>query len=138
MNVVEVANFFDEVDNGSGLSVQFRKSISPLNELNLKDQKVLEEARAWLNLSAVRSTSGPYGGRNDEKGVLISMTKIGQEFYVYEKIVQDKDKPAQGHTLIKDEVVCKIYPNSASAMTPIIQSIKKYCPERAHEFIKFS
>ena len=138
MNAVEVMNFFDKVSNGTGLSVQFQESISPLNELNLKDQKVLEEARAWLNLRAVRNTSGPYGERDDKKGVLISMTRTEETFHVYEKIVNEKDKPIKGDALIKDEVICKTYTNSASAMTAVIKSIKKYCPERAHEFIKFS
>lgn len=106
--------------------------------MNLKDQKVLEEARAWLNLRAVRNTSGPYGERDDKKGVLISMTRTEETFHVYEKIVNEKDKPIKGDALIKDEVICKTYTNSASAMTAVIKSIKKYYPERAHEFIKFS
>nr|DAE74944.1 MAG TPA: hypothetical protein [Caudoviricetes sp.] len=132
MNTVDVANFFDNVSYGKGLLVQFQKSITPLSELNLKDQKILDEARAWLNLRAISA----YPGRDE--GVLISMTKIGQRFYVYEKIIQDKDRPEKGNTLVKDEIVCKTYENSGSAMAPIIKSIKKYCPSRAHEFITFA
>jgi hypothetical protein len=133
MNTVDVANFFDNVSYGKGLLVQFKKSITPLSELNLKDQKILDEAGAWLNLRAVTSYVGGH-----EKGVLISMSRIGQRFYVYEKIIQDKDRPEKGNTLVKDEVVCKTYESSSSAMAPIIKSIKKYCPDRAHEFIKFA
>lgn len=138
MNAVEVMNFFDKVSNGTGLSVQFQESISPLNELNLKDKEIIDNARGWLNLRVIRKTSGPYGERDDKKGVLISMTKLEKTFYVYEKIVNDKDKQVKGNTLTKDEVSCKTYLNSAIALKSIIQSIKKYCPERAHEFIKFS
>lgn len=106
--------------------------------MNLKDQEIIDNARGWLNLRAVRKTSGPYGERDDKQGVLISMTKLEQTFYVYEKIVNDKDKQVKGNTLIKNEVTCKTYLNSATALKHIIQSIKKYCPERAYEFIKFS
>ena len=136
MNTVDVANFFDDVSYGKGLLVQFQKSITPLSAEIIKDQKILDEARAWLNLKAV-TNPGPYNeyGTN---GVLISMTRIGQRFYVYEKIIQDKDKPIKGNALVKDEVICKTYESSSSAMTHIIKSIKKYCPKRAHEFIKFS
>lgn len=136
MNTVDVANFFDNVSCGKGLLVQFQKSIAPLNEAIIRDQKILDEARAWLNLKAV-TNPGPYNeyGTN---GILISMTRIGQRFYVYEKIIQDKDKPIKGNALVKDEVICKTYENSSSAMIHIIKSIKKYCPKRAHEFIKFS
>lgn len=65
-------------------------------------------------------------------------TRIDQRFYVYEKIIQDKEKPIKGNALVKDEVISKIYDSSSSAMTHIIKSIKKYCPKRAHEFIIFS
>lgn len=61
----------------------------------VKDQKILDEAKAWLNLKVV-TNPGPYNeyGTN---GILISMTRIGQRFYVYEKIIQDKDKPTKGN-----------------------------------------
>ena len=136
MNTVDVANFFDDVNCGKGISVQFKKSIAPLSESIVKDQKILDEAKAWLNLKAV-TNPGPYNeyGTN---GILISMTRIGQRFYVYEKIIQDKDKPIKGNALVKDEAISKIYDNSSSAMTHIIKSIKKYCPKRAHEFVIFS
>lgn len=113
-----------------------KKSIAPLSESIVKDQKILDEAKAWLNLKAV-TTPGPYNeyGTN---GILISMTRIGQRFYVYEKIIQDKDKPIKGNALVKDEAISKIYDSSSSAMTHIIKSIKKYCPKRAHEFVIFS
>lgn len=133
MNTVDVANFFDDVNCGKGISVQFKKSITPLSESMVKDQKILDEAKAWLNLT----NPGPYNeyGTN---GILISMTRIGQRFYVYEKIIQDKDKPIKGNALVKDEAISKIYDSNSSAMTHIIKSIKKYCPKRAHEFIIFS
>lgn len=136
MNTVDVANFFDDINCGKGISVQFKKSIIPLSESMVKDQKILDEAKAWLNLKAI-TNPGPYNeyGTN---GILISMTRIGQRFYVYEKIIQDKDKPIKGNALVKDEVISKIYDNNSSAMTHIIKSIKKYCPKRAHEFIIFS
>lgn len=136
MNTVDVANFFDDVNCGKGISVQFKKSIAPLSESIVKDQKILDEAKAWLNLKAV-TNPGPYNeyGTN---GILISMTRIGQRFYVYEKIIQDKDKPIKGNALVKDEAISKIYDSSSSAMTHIIKSIKKYCPKRAYEFIIFS
>ena len=135
MNTVDVANFFDDVNCGKG-SVQFKKSITPLSESMVKDQKILDEAKAWLNLKAI-TNPGPYNeyGTN---GILISMTRIGQRFYVYEKIIQDKDKPIKGNALVKDEAISKIYDSNSSAMTHIIKSIKKYCPKRAHEFIIFS
>lgn len=102
----------------------------------VKDQKILDEAKAWLNLKAI-TNPGPYNeyGTN---GILISMTRIGQRFYVYEKIIQDKDKPIKGNALVKDEAISKIYDSNSSAMTHIIKFIKKYCPKRAHEFIIFS
>ncbi len=136
MNTVDVANFFDAVSCCKGISVQFKKSIVPLSESIVKDQKILDEAKAWLNLKAV-TNPGPYNeyGTN---GILISMTRIGQRFYVYEKIIQDKDKPIKGNALVKDEAISKIYDSSSSAMTHIIKSIKKYCPKRAHEFVIFS
>ena len=136
MNTVDVANFFDDVNCGKGISVQFKKSINPLSESMVKDQKILDEAKAWLNLRAI-TNPGPYNeyGTN---GILISMTRIGQRFYVYEKIIQDKDKPIKGNALVKDEAISKIYDSNSSAMTHIIKSIKKYCPKRAHEFIIFS
>lgn len=136
MNIVDVANFFDDVNCGKGISVQFKKSITPLSESMVKDQKILDEAKAWLNLKAI-TNPGPYNeyGTN---GILISMTRIGQRFYVYEKIIQDKDKPIKGNALVKDEAISKIYDSNSSAMTHIIKSIKKYCPKRAHEFIIFS
>ena len=136
MNTVDVANFFDDVNCEKGISVQFKKSIAPLSESIVKDQKILDEAKAWLNLKAV-TNPGPYNeyGTN---GILISMTRIDQRFYVYEKIIQDKDKPIKGNALVKDEAISKIYDSSSSAMTHIIKSIKKYCPKRAHEFIIFS
>ena len=136
MNTVDVANFFDDVNCGKGISVQFKKSINPLSESMVKDQKILDEAKAWLNLKAI-TNPGPYNeyGTN---GILISMTRIGQRFYVYEKIIQDKDKPIKGNALVKDEAISKIYDSNSSAMTHIIKSIKKYCPKRAHEFIIFS
>ena len=136
MNTVDVANFFDDVNCGKGISVQFKKSITPLSESMVKDQKILDEAKAWLNLKAI-TNPGPYNeyGTN---GILISMTRIGQRFYVYEKIIQDKDKPIKGNALVKDEAIRKIYDSNSSAMTHIIKSIKKYCPKRAHEFIIFS
>lgn len=122
MNTVDVANFFDDVNCGKGISVQFKKSIAPLSESIVKDQKILDEAKAWLNLKAV-TNPGPYNeyGTN---GILISMTRIGQRFYVYEKIIQDKDKPIKGNALVKDEAISKIYDSSSSAMTHIIKSIK--------------
>lgn len=126
--------FFDDVNCGKGISVQFKKSIAPLSESIVKDQKILDEAKAWFNLKAI-TNPGPYNGTN---GILISMTRIGQRFYVYEKIIQDKDKPIKGNALVKDEAISKIYDSSSSAMTHIIKSIKKYCPKRAHEFIIFS
>lgn len=134
MNTVDVANFFDDVNCGKGISVQFKKSITPLSESMVKDQKILDEAKAWLNLKAI-TNPGPYNGTN---GILISMTRIGQRFYVYEKIIQDKDKPIKGNALVKDEAISKIYDSNSSAMTHIIKSIKRYCPKRAHEFIIFS
>lgn len=136
MNTVDVANFFDDANCGKGISVQFKKSIAPLSESIVKDQKILDEAKAWLNLKAV-TNPGPYNeyGTN---GILISMTRIGQRFYVYEKIIQDKDKPIKGNALVKDKAISKIYDSSSSAMTHIIKSIKKYCPKRAHEFVIFS
>lgn len=136
MNTVDVANFFDDVNCGKGISVQFKKSITPLSKSMVKDQKILDEAKAWLNLKAI-TNPGPYNeyGTN---GILISMTRIGQRFYVYEKIIQDKDKPIKGNALVKDEAISKIYDSNSSAMTHIIKSIKKYCPKRAHEFIIFS
>lgn len=136
MNTVDVANFFDDVNCGKGISVQFKKSITPLSKSMVKDQKILDEAKAWLNLKAI-TNPGPYNeyGTN---GILISMTRIGQRFYVYEKIIQDKDKPIKGNALVKDESISKIYDSNSSAMTHIIKSIKKYCPKRAHEFITFS
>lgn len=136
MNTVDVANFFDDVNCGKGISVQFKKSITPLSESMVKDQKILDEAKSWLNLKAI-TNPGPYNeyGTN---GILISMTRIGQRFYVYEKIIQDKDKPIKGNALVKDEAISKIYDSNSSAMTHIIKSIKKYCPKRAHEFIIFS
>lgn len=136
MNTVDVANFFDDVNCGKDISVQFKKSIIPLSESMVKDQKILDEAKAWLNLKAI-TNPGPYNeyGTN---GILISMTRIGQRFYVYEKIIQDKDKPIKGNALVKDEAISKIYDSNSSAMTHIIKSIKKYCPKRAHEFIIFS
>lgn len=136
MNTVDVANFFDDVNCGKGISVQFKKSITPLSESMVKDQKILDEAKAWLNLKAI-TNPGSYNeyGTN---GILISMTRIGQRFYVYEKIIQDKDKPIKGNALVKDEAISKIYDSNSSAMTHIIKSIKKYCPKRAHEFIIFS
>ena len=136
MNTVDVTNFFDDVNCGKGISVQFKKSIAPLSESIVKDQKILDEAKAWLNLKAV-TNPGPYNeyGTN---GILISMTRIDQRFYVYEKIIQDKEKPIKGNALVKDEVISKIYYSSSSAMTYIIKSIKKHCPKRAHEFIIFS
>lgn len=136
MNTVDVANFFEGVNCGKGISVQFKKSIAPLSESIVNDQKILDEAKAWLNLKAV-TNPGPYNeyGTN---GILISMTRIGQRFYVYEKIIQDKDKPIKGNALVKDEAISKIYDSSSSAMTHIIKSIKKYCPKRAHEFVIFS
>lgn len=80
MNTVDVANFFDDVNCGKGISVQFKKSIAPLSESIVKDQKILDEAKAWLNLKAV-TNPGPYNeyGTN---GILISMTMIGQRFYL--------------------------------------------------------
>lgn len=136
MNTVDVANFFDDINCGKGISVQFEKSFTPLNKSMVKDQKILDEAKAWLNLKAI-TNPGPYNeyGTN---GILISMTRIGQRFYVYEKIIQDKDKPIKGNALVKDEAISKIYDSNSSAMTHIIKSIKKYCPKRAHEFIIFS
>lgn len=136
MNTVDVANFFDDVNCGKGISVQFKKSITPLSKSMVKDQKILDEAKAWLNLKAI-TNPGPYNeyGTN---GILISMTRIGQRFYVYEKIIQDKDKPIKGNALVKDEAISKIYDSNSSAMTHIIKSIKKYCPKKAHEFIIFS
>lgn len=136
MNTVDVANFFDDVNCGKGISVQFKKSITPLSKSMVKDQKILDEAKAWLKLKAI-TNPGPYNeyGTN---GILISMTRIGQRFYVYEKIIQDKDKPIKGNALVKDEAISKIYDSNSSAMTHIIKSIKKYCPKRAHEFIIFS
>lgn len=136
MNTVDVANFFDDVNCGKGISVQFKKSITPLSKSMVKDQKILDEAKAWLNLKAI-TNPGPYNeyGTN---GILISMTRIGQRFYVYEKIIQDKDKPIKENALVKDEAISKIYDSNSSAMTHIIKSIKKYCPKRAHEFIIFS
>ena len=135
MNTVDVANFFDDVNCGKGISVQFKKSITPLSKSMVKDQKILDEAKAWLNLKAI-TNPGPYNeyGTN---GILISMTRMGQRFYVYEKIIQDKDKPIKGNALVKDEAISKIYDSNSSAMTHIIKSIKKYCPKRAHEFIIF-
>lgn len=135
MNTVDVANFFDDVNCGKGISVQFKKSITPLSKSMVKDQKILDEAKAWLNLKAI-TNPGPYNeyGTN---GILISMTRISQRFYVYEKIIQDKDKPIKGNALVKDEAISKIYDSNSSAMTHIIKSIKKYCPKRAHEFIIF-
>lgn len=53
MNTVDVANFFDDVNCGKGISVQFKKSIIPLSESMVKDQKILDEAKAWLNLKAI-------------------------------------------------------------------------------------
>lgn len=122
MNTVDVANFFDDVNCGKGISVQFKKSITPLSESMVKDQKILDEAKAWLNLKAI-TNPGPYNeyGTN---GILISMTRIGQRFYVYEKIIQDKDKPIKGNALVKDEAISKIYDSNSSAMTHIIKSIK--------------
>lgn len=134
MNTIDVANFFDNVSYGKEISVQFKKSITPLSELNLKDQKILDEARAWLNLYAVRAS---YGSEY-RKGALISMTRIDQNYYVYEKIVNDEDKQVNGNSLVKDEVICKTYDNSASAMSAIIKSLKKYGLDWIHEFIKFS
>lgn len=127
MNTVDVANFFDDVNCGKGISVQFKKSITPLSKSMVKDQKILDEAKAWLNLKAI-TNPGPYNeyGTN---GILISMTRIGQRFYVYEKIIQDKDKPIKGNALVKDEAISKIYDSNSSAMTHIIKSIKKYCPK---------
>jgi len=120
MNTVDVANFFDDVNCGKGISVQFKKSITPLSESMVKDQKILDEAKAWLNLKAI-TNPGPYNeyGTN---GILISMTRIGQRFYVYEKIIQDKDKPIKGNALVKDEAISKIYDSNSSAMTHIIKS----------------
>jgi hypothetical protein len=137
MNTVDVANFFDNVSCGREISIQFKKSITPLSELNLKDQKILDEAQAWLNLYAVRAA---YGSEY-RKGVLISMTKISETYYVYEKTVNDEGKSAKGNTLVKDEIICNIcrtYSNSASAMSAIIKSLKKYGPDWIHEFVKFS
>ena len=137
MNTVDVANFFDNVSCGKEISIQFKKSITPLSELNLKDQKILDEAQAWLNLYAVRAA---YGSEY-RKGVLISMTKISETYYVYEKTVNNEDKSAKGNTLVKDEIICNIcrtYSNSASAMSAIIKSLKKYGPDWIHEFVKFS
>ena len=136
MNDVEIKNFFDEIASGSGLSVKFKKSLTPIEKLNLNEQEVIEKADVWLNVKAVRNLSGPYGVATDEKGVLISMTKIAETYYVYEKIVNDEDKSTKENTLVKDEVICKTYDNSTSAIGAIIKSIKKYCPERANEFIE--
>lgn len=134
MNTVDVANFFDDVNCGKGISVQFEKSITPLSGLNLKDQKILDEARGWLNLHAVRAACGS----EERKGVLISMTKIAETYYVYEKNVNDEDKPTKGNTLVKDYVICKTYGNSASAMSAIIKSLKKYGSDWVQKFVKFS
>lgn len=138
MNDVEIKNFFDEVADGSALSVKFKKSLTPIEKLNLNEQEVIGKADVWLNVKAVRNLRSPYGVTTDEKGVLISMTKTVETYYVYEKIVNDEDKSAKENTLVKDEVICKTYDNSTSAISAIIKSIKKYCPERAHEFIEFS
>ena len=48
MNTVDVAIFFDDVNCGKGISVQFKKSIAPLSESIVKDQKILDEAKATL------------------------------------------------------------------------------------------
>ena len=136
MNDVEIKKFFDEVASGSGVSVKFKKSLTPIEKLNLNEQEVLGKADVWLNVKAVRNLRSPYGVTTDEKGVLISMTKIAETYYVYEKIVNDEDKSAKGNALLREEVICKTYGNSTSAIGAIIKSIKKYCPERAHEFIE--
>lgn len=138
MNDVEIKNFFDKVAGGSALSVKFKKSLTPIEKLNLNEQEVIGKADVWLNVKAVRNLRSPYGVTTDEKGVLISMTKIAETYYVYEKIVNDEYKSAKENTLVKDEVICKTYDNSTSVISAIIKSIKKYCPERAHEFIEFS
>ena len=39
MNTVDVANFFDDVNCGKGISVQFKKSIAPLSESIVKRPK---------------------------------------------------------------------------------------------------
>ena len=130
MNINEVADFFDDVDNGKTPFVRFTKSINPLQEIVVND-KTLSEAKAWLNLSAVTSYMG-----GNEKGVLISMTRIDNCYLVFEKIV-DSTKQSGNNTLIKNEVLCKTYENNADAVRAIIKSITNYGRERASQLITF-
>lgn len=136
MNNVDIENFFNKANSGDGLSVKFKRNLIPIKSLNINDQKTLENAKVWLNVRAIRE-SGPYN-EYPKKGVLISLTKISETYYVYEKIVNEEDKPVKGNSLVKDEVTCRTYISSFNTINDIIKSIKKYCPEKAHEFIELS
>lgn len=133
MNALEIDNFFNGVNRMTNLQIKFDKPsfhsyFKPYDfQSNEIAKRVLKEARVWLNLYAA-SGSSP-----GERGVKISMTKIGDRYHVFEFHFPSEHKSNNNddNKIFSDVAVYNSYASKMAAVEAIYKSVSQY----KHEII---
>lgn len=133
MNALEIDNFFNGVNRMTNLQIKFDKPsfqsyFKPYDfQSNEVAKRVLKEAKAWLNLYAA-SGSSP-----GERGVKISMTKIGDCYHVFEFHFPSEHKSDNNddNKIFSDVAVYNSYTNKMAAVEAIYKSVSQH----KHEII---
>lgn len=126
MNALEIDNFFNGVNRMSNLQIKFDKPsfqsyFKPYDfQSNEVAKRVLNEAKVWLNLYAASGSS------HGERGVKISMTKIGDRYHVLEFHFNSPNKSetnTDDNKIFSDVAIYNSYASKMAAVEAIYKSV---------------
>lgn len=128
MNALEIDNFFNGVNRMTNLQIKFDKPsfqsyFKPYDfQSNEVAKRVLKEAKVWLNLYAA-SGSSP-----GERGVKISLTKIGDRYHVLEFHFSSENKLDNNNDnkIFSDGAIYNSYPSKMGAVEAIYKSVSQH------------
>lgn len=132
MNALEIDNFFNGVNRMTNLQIKFDKPsfqsyFKPYEfQSNEVAKRVLKEAKVWLNLYSA-SGSSP-----SERGVKISMTKIGDRYHVFEFHFNSPNKSEHNtddNKIFSDVAIYNSYDSKMATVEAIYKSVIQHKDE---------
>ena len=131
MNALEIDNFFNGVNRMTNLQIKFDKPsfqsyFKPYDfQSNEVAKRVLKEAKGWLNLYAAS------GSKPEERGVKISMTKIGDRYHVLEfHFSPNKSETnTDDNKIFSDDAIYNSYASKMEAVEAIYKSVIQHKDE---------
>lgn len=132
MNALEIDNFFNGVNRMTNLQIKFDKPsfqsyFKPYDfQSNEVAKRVLKEAKVWLNLYAASGSS------TGDRGVKISMTKIGDRYHVLEFHFNSPNKSEHNtddNKIFSDGAIYNSYASKMEAVEAIYKSVIQHKEE---------